>query len=83
MKYKLAIIGCMFVSGCVSGMPAEKDAELIRISVEAPARTSFERLVSAAQPLATQACATKQQQATWVVAKEVSPTRTSLAFACW
>lgn len=83
MKYKFAMIGCMIVSGCVSSVPAAKDADLIRILVEAPSKTSFERLVTAAQPLAAQACAEKQQQAQWVVAKAVSPTRTSLAFTCW
>ncbi|MFE3836895.1 hypothetical protein [Pseudogemmobacter sonorensis] len=83
MKCKIAIIGCLILSGCVSGAPAEKDAELVRISVDASANTRFERIVAAAQPLADQACAAKQKQAKWVVASKASPTRTRLAFACW
>ena len=79
MTYKLAIIGCMLVSGCVSGMPTEKDTDTIRISVDAPAKVSFERRLAAAQTVAAQ----EQKQAQWIVEKAVSTSRTSFTFVCW
>ena len=83
MTYKALLLVCAIgVSGCVAAETTTADTRVVRIMVEAQGKHKFERLVSAAQPMADQACASEGKRAKWAVATSVSDTKTRLSFTC-
>lgn len=78
----LLVLSALCVAGCVSAAPSTPDARIVRIMVETKGSHKFERLVSAAQPMADNACASEGKRAKWAVATSVSDTKTRLSFTC-
>ncbi|MCB5412329.1 hypothetical protein [Pseudogemmobacter faecipullorum] len=83
MTYKvLLLLSALGVAGCVAAAPTTPDTRLVRVMVETSGKHKFERLVSAAQPMADRACASEGKQAKWAVATSISDTKTRLSFTC-
>ena len=57
MSPKFLLLAALLASGCVAAETTSSDARLVKVMVTSQGKHSFEKLVTAAQPLANQACA--------------------------